>query len=253
MSKNNDFTINETFTLPSKGLVYDDNFPATFTIRSMTTQEEMKRLSHSDLPYKNICEIMDDCIVSNFPMSCYDLCMSDYKYVLYMLRVVTYGPKYNITSTCPYCGCSNEEIADISLLEVKDYTEDVNKYLRFELPKTKKMIELYLTTPRMVDTAQYNVKEYRKKSGKNIDMTTIFTIQEAIKSIDGKAPDVLKVTDWIRNLPMMDTNTILAYMEKVNNMFGIVNNLRLMCDVCGLEYNTSLRADREFFRPKVEI
>ena len=253
MNNNQDYTINETFTLPSKGLVYDGKVPETFTLRSMTTQEEMKRLSHSDLPYKNICEIIDACLVDNFPMSSYDLCIPDYKYMLYMLRVVTYGPKYNITSTCPYCGCTHEETADISLLESKEYSEELKKYLRFELPKTKKTIELYLTTPRMIDTAQYNVKEYRKKSGQSIDMTTIFTIQEAIKTIDGEVPNVVKITDWIRNLPMMDTNTILAYMEKVNNNFGIVNSLHLMCDVCGLDYTTSLRADREFFRPKVEI
>ena len=52
-----DYTINQTFTLPSEGKVYSELVGPDITLRSMTTQEEMKRLSPSDMPYKNICEI----------------------------------------------------------------------------------------------------------------------------------------------------------------------------------------------------
>ena len=55
-------SIKETFTLPSKGLVYDEKINPNITLRSMTTMEEMKRLSPSDLEYKTISEIIDDCI-----------------------------------------------------------------------------------------------------------------------------------------------------------------------------------------------
>ena len=249
-----DYTINQTFTLPSKGLVYNELVGPDITLRSMTTQEEMKRLSHSDLPYKNICEIIDDCIVSDCKISSRDMCLADYQFLLYMLRVVTYGNNYKLTTTCPYCGCGNVDTIDLTKINLVDYDQkQVSKYLSFELPVTKSKIEIYLQTPRMVDTAQYNTKEYRKKTGQNIDYTTVFTIQELIKSIDGEPVNPIKITEWIKNLPMADTNTILNYADKANRSFGLDNNLHCFCEVCGLDYFVSLRADREFFRPTLDI
>lgn len=249
-----DYTINQTFTLPSEGKVYSELVGPDITLRSMTTQEEMKRLSPSDMPYKNICEIIDDCIISPCNISSRDMCLADYRFLLYMLRVVTYGNNYKLSTTCPYCGCGNVDTIDLTKLPLKEYNqEEVSKYLSFELPMTKSRIELYLQTPRMVDTAQYNAKEYRKKSGQTVDYTTVFTIQELIKSIDGAPVNPVKITEWVKTLPMADTNTILVYADKANSSFGVDNTLHCMCDVCGLDYNVSLRADREFFRPSLDI
>ena len=249
-----DYTINETFTLPSKGFVYASTIAPDITLRSMTTQEEMKRLSHSDLPYKNMCEIIDDCIVSDCGISSYDMCLADYRFLLYMLRVVTYGPAYKLTTTCPYCGTTNNETVDLLLLDVKDVDMgDIEYYSKFELPITKSKIELKLQTPRMVDTAQYNAKEFKKRSGSSIDSSTVFVIQELIKTIDDEAPNRLTVTDWIRSLPMADTNTILTYADRLNDSFGVNSELHCLCDICGVEYYTALRSNREFFRPTLDI
>lgn len=69
----NDYIIGESFTLPSKGLVYDKKVNPNIKIRSMTTEEEMKRLGHSELPYKLLSEIIDDCLVEKPGISSYDL------------------------------------------------------------------------------------------------------------------------------------------------------------------------------------
>ena len=215
-----DYTINQTFTLPSGGRVYNELVGPDITLRSMTTQEEMKRLSHSDSPYKNICEIIDDCIVSNCSISSRDMCLADYRFLLYMLRVVTYGNNYKLSTTCPYCGCGNVDTIDLTKLPMKEYDEkEVSSCLSFELPMTKSKVEIYLQTPRMIDTAQYNAKEYRKKTGQNIDYTTVFTIQELLKSIDGDPVNPVKITDWVKNLPMADTNMILNYANKAQTAF----------------------------------
>ena len=54
-----DYIIAESYTLPSKGLIYDSNVNPNVKIRSMTTNEEIKRLGKTDLPYKMISEIID--------------------------------------------------------------------------------------------------------------------------------------------------------------------------------------------------
>ena len=55
-----DYTIGESFTLPSLGKVYNKEINPEVKIRSMTTEEEMKRIASVDYPYKNMCEIKKD-------------------------------------------------------------------------------------------------------------------------------------------------------------------------------------------------
>ena len=55
-------TIFESFTLPSKGLIYNKEIDPHVTLRSMTTMEEMKRLSPSDTPYKVMSDIIEACM-----------------------------------------------------------------------------------------------------------------------------------------------------------------------------------------------
>lgn len=253
MQQTNDYTISETFTLPSKGLIYETKIDPNITLRSMTTQEEMQRLSPSDLPYKNMCDILDACIINKIGISTYDFCMADYQFILQRLRIVTYGVDYSLVSSCPYCGTNNKGTIDLSDLPVTEYDDNIISYLKFDLPRSKVTIELNYQTPRMMDSATINTKEYKKKTDSRIDMTTAFIVQELIKTIDGEKPNRLRITDWVRKLPMMDTNTILAYMEKFNKSMGVDSHLHCICDLCGLDYYTSLKANREFFRPSVAI
>ena len=91
-------TILEYFELPSKGLIYNNEgreIPK-FKMRSMTTVEEMKRLSHCEDAYRLISEIIDDCILDKIGISSYDMHIGDYQYLLHRLRVVTYGSEYKV-------------------------------------------------------------------------------------------------------------------------------------------------------------
>ena len=107
----------------------------------MTTIEEMKRLSPSEYAYKNMCDVLDDCIVGNIGISAYDFCIGDYQFLLHKLRVVTYGTEYKIDSVCPYCANRNEFTLDLNELKVKEFNEEnftgINEFI---LPKTKKKI-----------------------------------------------------------------------------------------------------------------
>lgn len=111
-------TIQETFTLPSKRQIYEKPINPEITLRSMTTMDELKRLSHSDLPYKNMCELIDDCMVGNNKFSSYDMCIGDYQFLLHKLRIVTYGTDYNIVVSCPNCRKVKEEKFNLEKLEI---------------------------------------------------------------------------------------------------------------------------------------
>ena len=77
--ENNNCTIAEYFTIPSKGLIYNQQVAPDIKMRSMTTIEEMKRLSPSEYAYRNLSDVIDDCIIGDVGISSYDMCIGDYQ------------------------------------------------------------------------------------------------------------------------------------------------------------------------------
>lgn len=249
------YSIAEEYTLPSKGKVYSQNVNPVVKIRSMTTEEEMKRLAPSDKAYKNLCEVIDDCLVENPGISSYDMCLADYQFLLHKLRIVTYGPKYENTSVCPFCQSENEGVLDLSSLEVVSYDEEsFAKCLEFTLPKTQKRVKIRMQTPRMIDDINERTRELRKKSkGTSGDTAFLFTLQSLIETVDGQKLDPVKREDFVRALPMMDTNFIMKHAEKLVESFGIKTTVKHECPICGLDYTASFRVTKEFFGPSVDI
>ena len=250
----NNFTIANEYTLPSQGKVYNTEINPTFKLRSMTTLEEMKRLNHSEKPNKNIAEIIDDCLVEDIGISAYDLCLPDFQYVLHKLRIVTYGPSYKLNSTCPWCASANINTVNLDELSVTEFDEDLfAKYSEFELPATKKIIKLKMQTPRILDNIATKVKDVRKKNPNfQGDPAFLFTLENLIDTIDGKVPEKFRITDFVKKLPMMDTNYILKSAEKLNESFGLDKSLEHTCSVCGLDYVGNFRTTPEFFGPSID-
>lgn len=249
------YTIAEEYILPSRGKVYSQDVNPNVKIRSMTTEEEMKRLAPSDKTYKNLCEIIDDCLLENPGISSYDMCLADYQFLLHKLRVVTYGPEYPLTSKCPFCGTDNDININLEEIELKFYDDDnFTKLTEFKLPKSGKNIKLRMQTPRMIDEVNSRANELRKKTkNQSRDAAFSLTLQSLIESIDGQKIDPIKKEDFILKLPMMDTNYIIKHAQKLVESFGLNNTLSNTCSICGLDYNSNFRITSEFFGPSIDI
>lgn len=250
----NDCPIFHEYTLPSEGKVYKEQINPNFKLRSMTTVEEMKRLNHSDKPYQAMAEIIDSCLVDSIGISSYDLCLADYQYMLHKLRVVTYGPKYKLSSTCPYCGTVNQNIVNLEELNLIPYDKDAyDKYSEFDLPVSQKKIKLRMQTPRILDRISTNSKEQRKKNPSMTgDPAFLFTLESLIETIDGNNVPDFKLNQFVQKLPMMDTNYILKSAQKLNTLFGLDSQLYNVCKVCGLDYTSNFRTTSEFFGPSID-
>lgn len=220
----------------------------------MTVNEEMQRLGSTSRPYEQMQSIIDACLVDNPGISQYDMCLGDYQYLLHKLRVTTYGPEYRSTSTCPYCGCRNEQTINLDDMEVFEYSEDVQKYFELDLPQTKKHIKLRMQTPRILDSIAERAKEIKKKQ-KDLkgDPAFSLTIQSLIAEVDGSVPSQLSLEEFVKSLPMGDCNCIMQYSEKLNERIGLDTDIECLCDICGLSYTSSFRVEPEFFRPSIDI
>ena len=244
-----------SYTLPSLGKVYGDRkINPDITLRSMTTEDEMRRLNPSERPYKVMADIIDDCLLDKPGISAYDMCLGDYQFLLHKLRIVTYGTSYSLVSTCPYCGSQSTGTVKLDQMEVFTYTDDLNKYFELDLPRSKHHITLLMQTPRMLDDISVRAKEIRRKSPDiGGDPAFLFSVESMIDTVDGEKLDAVRKSEFVRNLPMMDTNQIVAYAQKLNEGIGLNTVLDNTCDVCGLDYKSSFRATGEFFRPTVDI
>lgn len=245
-----DWTIAEECTLPSQGKVYESPVNANLKLRSMTTEEEMKRLGHSPNVYKMFSDIIDDCLVGEKPgISVYDMCLGDYQYLLYKLRTVTYGPEYTIQTICPHCGTLNTVTINLESLNVRKYSEEINKAKELQLPVSKKLIKLKLQTPRMLDEVDKQTKELNKKSSDNIESAVLFNLMSLIDTIDGVKYEDTKKEIFIRKLPMRDVSKILNAAKNLIKKLGIDTNVTCSCSACKQEYETSLPITGEFFGP----
>lgn len=247
-----DYTIVNEYTLPSEGAVYEQEVKSQFKLRSMTTAEEMKRLNHSDRQYKIMSEVIDDCMIDDIGISAYDLCVSDYQFVLHKLRVVTYGPLYKLESKCPYCGVTNQDTINLDDIPVIPFTSTMfEKYSKFKLPVTGKEIKLRMQTPRALDTIAVKIKEEKRgTSSENLEM--LFTLMSLIDTVDGEKVEEFKLIPFLKQLPMMDTNYILRASQKLVNSFGLDTQLHNTCNICGLDYNSNFRTTSEFFGPSID-
>lgn len=244
-----EYTIAEECELPSKGKVYSKDVNPKLKIRSMTTQEEMKRLGHSQYVYKMFSEMIDDCLVEKPGIPVYDLCVGDYQYLLYKLRTVTYGPDYKVETICPICGNINRLTINLDKLKINTYKDSLSKLMEFELPVSKKIIKLKLQTPRMLDEIEKATKEQNSKSSDLIESAILFNVMALIDTIDGVVYDDIKKETFVRNLPMRDTNLILQRSKKLIKEIGLETTINHTCEHCKQEYPLSLPITGEFFGP----
>lgn len=249
----NNVTIQEEYSLPSKGLIYGKPFDPVVKLRSMTVAEEMKRLSATENPYKAMAEIIEACLITKLPIPVYDLCLGDYQYLLHKLRVVTYGSEYNLSIACPFCGEIFDAKIDLESLKVNEFTEDILKELSFELPVTKKKVEIRFQTPRDLDRIEQQRKEMKKQFPEmKDDPTLLLNIESVVKSIDGQQPSPALIQNTIKNLPLKDSMMILQRSEKINNKIGIDTGIEVNCTDCGRKVYSTFRFTSEFFRPEID-
>ena len=251
------YTIAEIFTLPSRGKIYDVPVSEQVKLRSMTLEEEMQRLSHTDSPYKTLCDIIDACMVEPIGISSYDMHLGDYQFLLHRLRVVTYGSSYSLSSICPICGRQNkmninlDEIPTFDI-DTEEKLEEFKKLFTITLPKSGNVVKLKFQTPRDMDEILRESKDFSEKNPDvKLNMEYLYNLQHMVESVDNKKITPVLLDIFLRKLPMADSNAIIKASSKINDKVGIDSVIKNVCTNprCGAKYNTTFRITTEFFGP----
>lgn len=248
------YTISEYVELPSKGLIYPQKVASEIHLSSMTTRHEMQRLAPSKSQLKPLCDVLDDCIIGDLGISSYDLYSGDYQFLMFKLRIATYGPEIKLIDYCPYCDVTSELAISLDDLEVVSDIDAFDKYRSFHLPKTNKDITLKYQTPRLLDNIERRAREFDERTKNTLpDQHLAYLLSEMIDTIDGATMNQLDKEEWVKELPMMDVRVIETHIQKLDTTIGVDTNLTVECEKCGKEHNTQLRIGSEFFRPEIYI
>lgn len=246
------FTVAEGYELPSKGLIYGDkNVSSHIELRSMTAKDEMKRLNPSSTPFKNLADIIEGCMIEKPAIHVYDMALGDYEFLLHRLRVVTYGPNYKTSVTCPYCGTTTEATCLLDSLEVKEFDIDkFNEFRTFILPDCGRTVTIKFQTPHIMDELDSRTKEMKRKyKDATTDFHDLILLTLMIEAVDGEPKPKSELEGFINKLSAKDFMKIINNINRLNNCIGIKNEFYVTCEGCDQELKTFFRFGQEFFRP----
>lgn len=246
------YTIAEGYELPSGGAIYDKRVDPHVELRSMTARDEMKRTNPSTTPFKVLADIIENCIIGEKPaVHVYDMALGDYEFLLYKLRIITYGPDYKMVVQCPSCGERVETIANLDNLKNIEFDTEAFEVARcFTLPVSGKLISLKFQTPRMIDEHESKVREIKRRVKEaEIDFDQFVTLKQIIDTVDGTKFSENDLENFINKLPARDMMFIFKKLDALNNCIGVDNNMVVECTACGEDILTYFRLGPEFFRP----
>lgn len=244
----------ETFTLPSKGLVYDkqENIPSSITLRRMTTKEDKMRMrNESDDKIRR--DILQACIL-DADVDAGNLKLPDANFLFFRLRALSLlDDIYKLQLICPHC--DTEFIHEVKLSELKiDYmTKDKLKDMNVILPLSKVKINLKLPSLDNVIKMGEKLKEYFSKYPEVDRTEAIYTTSAMlyIKDINGQTMISEELEDWLDNMDIIDNRVFRNKLADMDGIFGIDTNMKCRCPNCNKEVNHGLPITAELFNPSL--
>ena len=210
----------EIVQLPSKGLLYPKDHPlssGTLEIKYMTAKEEDILSTESYIKQGIVLDKLCESIIVTKGVRYGDLLIGDKNALLFAARSVGYGPNYE-TSVQTEDGTEIPITVNLQELKHKELDESLitpheNRF-KFELPKSKKIIEFKLLTVQDQKDIDVILKSY-KKLGPMASASNLTTrLRKMILSVDGNI-DPTVISQSIDNMLAMDSRAFREYLLKV--------------------------------------
>lgn len=245
-------SIQETFDLPSAGRLYDGAIPSKVTLRAMTTMEEKQRLAGSGI--MNIPNIIKACSVKPADLQIGKMKLFDVNFLMYKLRIVTYGSQYKVTLICRKCGHKYTTVIDLDDINVNSVPDDFKEPFEIgPLPVSGDVLETRLLSlddyVRMEKESKKILAKYPDYIG---DPEYILGYKYKISKINGEIPQDFELTNYVQGMHARDAAYFDSKYLKVSNGLGLDIDLVDICPKCGEEVEFSLPINDEFFRPSYD-
>lgn len=232
-----------TFQLPSRGALYQagelSSKEGEVHVHPMSALTEIS-LKNPDLLFngKALEEVCAECVPEvKKPL---DLFGRDIDALLFYLRLVTYGPQYevNVKHTCEHAK-QHSYVVDIEQMVMAMRQLDPTLTTQFQVTmQTGQVVKLRPAT------FQHMIKLFQLNAGKqelsqdDVKANITFNLTELIESVDG-ITDKKQIEEWVKTITSPMQNRITEVMEKMNE-WGPDTVVTLKCRDCGEDMRVEL-------------
>ena len=255
MKQANDvFTQNSVLTatvnLPSNGKI--KGIPKQVVIKAIQRKDKKKALLSDDDDI--LLSLLQACIISPENFNIYNLLPFEVEYLLYRLRILTYGSEHTFKDRCPHCGHTNEVNVDLNALEIVG--ADSNFEMIFEippLPVSGMRITCKLLTEGELKSINKTSQSLKNSIGNN-SATIDLIWEKRIVGINGKTDLVpIEITQILDDLNDYDSEYMMEYYSAYSSKYGLQTKLHYICDECNESITSDMPNIYTFFRPKFKI
>ena len=248
-----EFNFTQEITLPSRGLL-NPEIPEGKVVQRCMMVADQKILSGSTQSAGSaLTNLLKATTTTPSDLDVDNLTLADTMYLLFKLRVLSYGKNYTFMTRCPVCSKKIEVNIDLSELPVQTLEDDFTEDLVVELPHRGDTVYTKVITN---GDLEYIAKESkrRKKRNPNDDSEYILRIVHSIQKIVLKKDkstltNPIDIENYINSLTDLDAQTIIATRDSV--AFGIAPSIEYVCPECKSDIDVSLQFSGDFFRPSI--
>lgn len=219
----------------------------------MTVAEEKILYTAKDFSF--IKKIVKACCVEPKDLDIKTLHPNDLIYLLYAIRLITFGEKYHDERKCPDCGLKQDIVIDISEMEMTQLdTEGLTEKLQVKLPVAKDELQLALLNQGDLDEIDRKVNSgLSKGTVRNAgDYEYVLKLEKIIDSnLTNPFENREKKMAYIDKMNARDLAAIQATINKIE--FGFDTTVYRECEGCGKEMEVTGTICPEFFHPTTEI
>jgi len=239
--------------IPSKGFPYrgvindEEVAKGIIKLKPMTYREE-KILTTDRLIQEGraLDMVLENCIKSN--INPYDLLSTDRMYLLFYLRGMSYGLKYDFDVKCYHCGHNFVQTIEIDKLPVKIFEEkeDAEEPIIIKLPYSKATLEAHFM--RGDEERQATEDAIASKSFNEPDDVgaTLLNTVDNVTLEDGEILSPNDRKDFLNNLIGADLDHFRTVINELSPGIKQLNNI--YCPKCRGELEFNVPLGRNFFR-----
>ena len=244
---NQSSVITEKVNLLTGGIL--SNVPKEVTLKALQRKDKKKVLMSNNTD--NIfLDMLQACIIDPADFNVYSLIPIEVEYLLYRLRVLTYGDEIEFQYNCEHCGHLHKINCSLNDLDIIPLRSDFK--LQFdipELPKSKTIISCKLLTQGEFSAVNKKADELQELSGdQNAYINTLW--ETRIISINGDTNlSPIQKQQFVDNLVDLDFEYMQQYYDFYEGNYGLQHNIKKTCENCKNIMNVNVPTIYTFFRP----
>lgn len=250
----------QTVTLPTQGLLNPEVPDGLVTQRIMMVADKKFLAGTNADGEKIVAQLIERCTTVPQGFDTSKLINQDLLFLLFKLRILSYGDDFSFKTKCPECGKRTTVKIKLSELTVHTLEEGYEGKLQVVLPhRGDKVFTKFLTVGEGDDIAK-EVKRLRKKfadseSDPSVSLRVARMIErielvEANKAGDTELTDPVDILKYVEELTDLDSIAIQSTVENIK--VGVDPEVETKCSECGEYIDVYVSFSAEFFRPKYE-